>query len=278
VYFSKDPATANRWHWIAGANRGDIDVDAYGGSFGSSPSTPATQFFPVQSGYLDFTSDGLLNVENTTARALRYDLDGDGTLDDVDGDGTFSELADDFLSTPGNSAGWHFAGGATAGQSITFSFGTNISTESGTGADATTQYGGTTAGNNFPRFVNQNGFSAGDLQGVDIDDDGFVTGLFSNGQSVRLAQVALARFPNVNGLSRVGKNNFIETSTTGNPVIGSPNQQGFGAVRAGFLELSNTDLAEEFVRLILAQRSFQANTRTISTTNELLSQLVVLGQ
>jgi len=278
VYFAKHPTTDNLWHWIAGANRSDIDVAAYGGSFAAATATPATQFFPVQSGYLDFTTEGLLNVENTTANALRYDLDGDETVDDIDGDGTANELADDFLDTPGNAAGWHFAGGATAGQTISFSFGTNITTEGGTGADATTQYGGTTTGNNFPRFVNQNGFSAGDLQGVNIDDDGFVTGLFSNGQSVRLAQVALARFPNVNGLSRVGRNNFVETNTTGNPVIGSPNQQGFGQVRAGFLELSNTDLAEEFVRLILAQRSFQANTRTISTTNELLAQLVQLGQ
>ena len=61
-------------------------------------------------------------------------------------------------------------------------------------------------------------------------------------------------------------------------MLGSPNQSGFGAIRSGFLEQSNTDLAEEFVKLILSQRAFQANTRTISTTNDLLASLVNLGQ
>ena len=73
-------------------------------------------------------------------------------------------------------------------------------------------------------------------------------------------------------------NNWVETTSSGNPIIGSPNQAGFGGIRSGFLELSNTDLAAEFVKLILAQRAFQANTRTVSTTNELLANLVVLGQ
>jgi flagellar hook protein FlgE len=126
--------------------------------------------------------------------------------------------------------------------------------------------------------MNQNGFSAGSLQNVEIDEDGFVTGLFSNGVTQRLAQVALGNFPNIRGLKRIGDNNFIETNASGNPVIGSPNQSGFGAIRSGFLELSNVDLAGEFVKLILAQRAFQANTRTVSTTNELLANLVFLGQ
>ena len=116
------------------------------------------------------------------------------------------------------------------------------------------------------------------MSSIDIDENGFVTGAFSNGQTERLAQIALATFPNLTGLQRVGKNNFLETVSSGQPVAGSPNQSGLGAIRSGFLEQSNTDLAEEFVRLILAQRSFQANTRTISTTNELLANLVVLGQ
>jgi flagellar hook protein FlgE len=132
--------------------------------------------------------------------------------------------------------------------------------------------------NNFVRFMNQDGFSAGSLQTLQIDEDGFVTGLFSNGTTQRLAQIALANFPNAQGLTRVGDNNWAETTASGSRVVGSPNQGGFGAVRSGFLELSNVDLADEFVKLILAQRAFQANTRTVSTTNELLANLVVLGQ
>ena len=148
-----------------------------------------------------------------------------------------------------------------------------------TGVDKTTQFGGQAAsGNNFVRFMDQNGFSAGSLQNVEIDGDGFVTGQFSNGVTQRLAQIALGNFPNIRGLRRSGDNNFIETNASGNPVIGSPNQGAFGAIRSGFLELSNVDLAGEFVKLILAQRAFQANTRTVSTTSELLANLVVLGQ
>ena len=278
VYFYKNPAIANSWHWVAGANRGDIDVTAYGGSFAAAATTPADQFFPVQTGTLTFTSDGALDDESGTAIPLRYDLDGDGTVDDVDSDTNLNEFPDDFVATPGNAAGWHFAGGATAGQTIGFDFGDSITGDASTGTGGTTQYGGTGTANNFPRFLNQNGSTAGQLQSVEIDDDGFVTGLFSNGESIRLAQVALANFPNVNGLSRVGKNNFVETSASGSRITGSPNLQSFGQVRSGFLELSNTDLAEEFVKLILAQRSFQANTRTITTTSELLASLVVLGQ
>ena len=156
----------------------------------------------------------------------------------------------------------------------------NSLTEGGTGADRTTQFGGSTAAgvNNFVRFMNQDGFSAGSLQSVAIDESGFVTGSFSNGQVTRLAQVALATFPSVNGLARLGRNNYTETSASGNVIVGSPNQAAFGAIRSGFLEQSNSDLADQFVKLIIAQRAFQANTRTISTSSDLLSSLVGLGQ
>lgn len=283
LYFRKS-AVANQWFYFAGVNRADIDFTQFAGGsdFNGITNNPPTQFFPLQSGTLNFTSAGLLNNEVTTALQIPYDIDGNGVLDD-DVLAPVGFDAADVLETPANETvtpeGWHFSGGATAGQTLAFDFGLSIA-QGGTGSDRTTQFGGSSASgvNNFVRFMNQNGFSAGSLNSIDIDEDGFVTGLFSNGQTVRLAQVALANFPSVNGLSRVGKNNFIETLASGNPVIGSPNQSGFGAVRSGFLELSNTDLAEEFVRLILAQRAFQANTRTISTTNELLASLVVLGQ
>ena len=183
------------------------------------------------------------------------------------------------VATPANATGWAFAGGAASGQVITFDFGTTP-TEGGSGTDRTTQFGGATVSgaNNFIRFLTQDGFTAGTLSNIDIDENGFVTGAFSNGQTQKLAQVALATFANLSGLQRVGQNNFIESIASGQPINGSPNAAGLGAIRSGFLEQSNTDLAEEFVRLILSQRAFQANTRTISTANELLANLVVLGQ
>ena len=173
---------------------------------------------------------------------------------------------------------WSWGSGANP-STMTFDFGTSL-TEGGNGADRTTQFGGAAASgvNNFVRFMNQDGFSAGTLQALSIDEDGFVTGSFSNGQTTQLAQVALANFPAVNGLIRVGRNNYVESANSGNPVIGSPNQGGFGAIRSGFLEQSNTDLADQFVKMIIAQRAFQANTRTVATTNDLLASLVALGQ
>ena len=274
VYFRKDSAAANSWFWYAGVNRGDVDFSGFGAPYNTFTTATGqeTQFFPTQSGTLTFNSSGALTAETDTALSFDYDRDGNGTI-------SGAEIGAP-LATPGNTpTGWSFAGGASSGQLISFDFGTTVA-EGGTGTDKTTQYGGAAASgvNSFVRFLTQDGFTAGSLSSVDIDENGFVTGAFSNGQTDRLAQIALATFPNVSGLARVGKNNFIEATASGQPVVGSPNQSGLGAIRSGFLEQSNTDLAEEFVRLILSQRAFQANTRTISTTNELLANLVVLGQ
>lgn len=263
IHFRKDDTTANRWFWYAGVARSDLDMAAYGGAFAQGGASAQSQFIPVQSGTLDFATNGVLSLETTTALSLQYDQDGDGVLDGA------------AQATPQT---WNWADGASA-STMAFDFGTSV-TEGGTGADRTTQFGGSTASgvNNFVRFMNQDGFSAGSLQNVSIDESGFVTGSFSNGQVTRLAQVALAVFPSVNGLDRAGRNNYKETSASGNVIIGSPNQAGFGAVRSGFLEQSNADLADQFVDMIIAQRAFQANTRTISTSSDLLASLVALGQ
>ncbi len=258
IYFRNDPAT-NTWTWYAGTNRSELDMAAYGGAFAQG--TEPDQFVPVQSGTLTFNSSGLLVSEDNTAISLDYDQDGDGTLDGVS------------VATP---QAWAWDNGA-ATASIAFDFGTPF--PAGTGADLTTQFGGsnTSGVNNFVRFMNQNGFSQGTLQNISFNEDGFVTGNFSNGQTVRLAQVVLARFASNQGLSRVGRNNYVETADSGGAIIGGPNQSGLGSIRSGFLEQSNTDLAEQFVKLIISQRAFQANTRTISTSNDLLAQLVNLG-
>jgi flagellar hook protein FlgE len=263
VYFRKDDAAANSWFWYAGVNRGDVDFSGLPAPFNTftTASGQETQFLPLQSGTLTFNSSGALTTEDNTALSFDYDRDGDGSI-------SGAEIGAP-LATPGNATGWAFGGGAASGQLIAFDFGTTVS-EGGQGTDKTTQFGGAAASgvNSFVRFMTQNGFTAGSLTTIDIDENGFVTGAFSNGQTESLSQIALAKFPNLSGLQRVGKNNFIETTGSGQPVVGSPNQSGLGAIRSGFLEQSNTDLAEEFVRLILSQRAFQANTRTISTTGQ----------
>ncbi len=274
VYFRKNDAAANSWFYYAGMNREDVDFASLGAPFNTFTTVAGHEqdFFALESGTLTFDSQGALITESAAALSIDYDADGDGAISGAEAGAP--------IATPANGGtGWAFAGGAASGQVITFDFGTTP-TEGGSGTDRTTQFGGASVSgvNNFIRFLSQDGFAAGTLSSIDIDESGFITGAFSNGETQKLAQVGLANFANLNGLQRVGQNNFIESVASGQPVNGSPNTAGMGAIRSGFLEQSNTDLAEEFVRLILSQRAFQANTRTISTANELLANLVVLGQ
>ena len=135
-----------------------------------------------------------------------------------------------------------------------------------------TQYGSASAA----IFQSQNGSSSGALSSISVDQDGIITGLFTNGQTKKLAQVALADFENPSGLLKVGKNLFAESSQSGQPLIGKPRTSGKGSIASNSLELSNVDLAEEFVKLITYQRGFQANSRIISVTDDLLNELVNL--
>ena len=121
--------------------------------------------------------------------------------------------------------------------------------------------------------VSQDGFSPGKLSDVHIDTDGTVFGLASNGLQIALGQMAVATFRNVNGLSAVGGNYFQASLASGNPEVGTPLSGGRGALRSGQLEGSNVDLALEFTRLIIAQRGFSANARTITVTDRVLEEL-----
>jgi flagellar hook protein FlgE len=191
----------------------------------------------------------------------------------VQGSGTLGfDTSGNLTGTTGTSFALEFAGGAAAGQAITLGF-----TNAGV---ATTQFGGSAGANGASQTnsFGQDGFAAGTLQSINIDQQGYLTGSFSNGETTPLAQLALANFPNLEGLQSVGNTNLIETRESGQPLIGEPQAGGLGSIRASSLEQSNVDLATEFVRLIINQRAFQANTRTISTTNELLGDLVQLGR
>jgi len=122
----------------------------------------------------------------------------------------------------------------------------------------------------------QNGYGAGTIQSLIVDQAGTITGVFSNGQMIPLAQVALAVFSNQNGLSKQGDNTWAETLASGSGNVGAANQGGRGAVLGGNLELSNVDVAEEFTKLIIAQRGYQANSRVVTTSDELLQETLNL--
>lgn len=120
----------------------------------------------------------------------------------------------------------------------------------------------------------QNGFPPGSLAGFSIGADGVVTGLFTNGLTLTLGQIAMAIFPNPAGLQRGGANIWNFTDNSGLPVIGTPRSGGRGEISSGFLEQSNVDIGTEFTALIVTQRGFQANTKVITTVDEMLQDLL----
>lgn len=121
--------------------------------------------------------------------------------------------------------------------------------------------------------LEQDGFPAGTLQSFVIDSRGLITGSYSNGFNRPLGRVALAFFSNVAGLERGEGGLRMETSNSGQPRVGEPGTGPRGLLAPGSLEMSNVDLATEFSRMILAQRAFQANSRVITTMDELLQEL-----
>jgi len=204
--------------------------------------------------------------DTTTAPATPGDpvvVQGGGTL-------TFDSQGN-LTGATGTNVTYQFAGGAAPGQTVAFNFGPIAGVGTGT---PTTQFADSSAVNST--FTD--GFAPGTLQAISVDKDGIITGSFSNGESLPLAQIALATFPNVNGLNSVGNSNFLESRQSGQSLIGAPRSGQFGSIRASSIEQSNVDMAEQFVKLIISQRAFQANTRTVSVTNELLANVVQLGQ
>ncbi len=122
----------------------------------------------------------------------------------------------------------------------------------------------------------QNGYSSGTLDKISVDKQGKVVAQFTNGQTRALAQIVLSRFTNPDGLVNNGQNHFVETIESGAPVSGAPTVNGLGKILSGTVEQSNVDLGKEFVDMIVTQRAFQANSRAITTSDEMLQELVNL--
>jgi len=125
-------------------------------------------------------------------------------------------------------------------------------------------------------LIQQDGAASGALVGIAIDQQGIVTGRFSNGSSRTLYRVALAEFPSVEGLLPVGNTLFAQSSESGNALIGTPGTGGFGTVVSGGLELSTVDVTQEFVSLIASQRGFQVNSRIVTVADQLYEEVANL--
>jgi len=163
---------------------------------------------------------------------------------------------------------FNFNKGAAANQQIDFNFGESIS-EGGDGTDASTQYG---SGSALARHT-QDGSSAATLASLSFNDKGILTAVYDNGEARDIAQIAVAKFENNEGLFKVGKNLFKESRNSGQPAMGQPGDAGRGEVLSKSIELSNVDIANEFVSLMTAQRNFQANAKTIGTADQMLQEI-----
>jgi len=147
----------------------------------------------------------------------------------------------------------------------------NYLNTAGTASDGSvTGYAATSA----KRSHTQDGFASGTLQGVGVDETGIFTGLYSNGTMLPFAQVALADFASYSGLAKRGSNLYSESLASGQALIGTPNTSGLGTIAPSTLEMANVDLATEFVDMITTQRAFQANAKVITSSDELLAELI----
>ena len=139
-----------------------------------------------------------------------------------------------------------------------------------TEAISSTQY----ANRSSTIFYDQDGFGPGFLESINVDSEGVISGHYSNGRIIALAQVALARFNAPEVLGKEGGNLFRETTASGPPITGQPRTNGLGSIASNALEQSTVDLGTEFVKLITTQRAFQANSRLITTTDDMLNELL----
>lgn len=243
-YFTK--TAANTWTYNVIGSTKEVATANYN----SSNINASLGIVRLASGTLTFTASGALDTESVVTS---YNS---GTAGGTAGS-SVGQAQIDFV-------------GAIPAQAITFNFGTSVTTDGGSGVDLSTQYGSASG------LVQQtqNGFGAGALQTFSVETDGTINGRFSNGQVRPLAQLALARFADPEGLVRTGKNTFAESGTSGQPLVGPATSAGLGRILSNTLELSNVDLGQEFINMIAAQRGFEANSKVITTSDEILQDLV----
>ena len=160
--------------------------------------------------------------------------------------------------------------GATGGITLTPTDGAMVAQTIAPDFSTVTQISGSSSASP----TTQNGFGPGTLQSFGVDQTGAVTGIFNNGLTRILGQVALADFPNPEGLERGGGNAFRTTINSGLPSIGTALSSSLGKISTGYLEQSNVDLSTEFTNMIVTQRGFQANTKIVTTVDEMLNDVI----
>ncbi|MEA1893305.1 MAG: flagellar hook-basal body complex protein, partial [Campylobacterota bacterium] len=174
-------------------------------------------------------------------------------------DGSLSTYNPPNISFSGNN-------GSSPEQQVKLSFGTSNAFDGMTSFDSRSSTSG----------ISQDGYTGGDLVGIRIDQSGTLVGSFSNGRSFGLAQIGMAKFTNNEGLATEGGSVYIQTANSGDPIIGTAATAGRGFIQSSALEASNVDLSRALTQLIIIQRGFQANGKTITTSDQLLQTLIGL--
>jgi flagellar hook protein FlgE len=234
--------------------RGNLDA---GAAIGDSASTTISVYDSLgvrHSVKLTFTK----TAANDWAWAAAADASDAGTATASGGTVTLT-AGGLFQSATGSPLSMTFSNGATSPQNVPLDF------------TAMTGFSGASAATGAT-----DGFTSGTLVTFSIGSGGEITGVYSNGQTQKLGQIAMASFINPGGLLRNGQNLYTESSASGGAVVGTPGSGGRGTVTTGALEMSNVDLATQFTGMITAQRGFQANGRVITTSDEMLQELVNL--
>ncbi len=186
-------------------------------------------------------------------------FDASGNLSSIDGNPINNAAGDPIYPRPtATTSGINWANGAVAGQTVSLDM-------------QTTQY----ASPSVVVSQEQNGFGTGTLVKLSVDEFGNVVGNFSNGTPRMLMRIPLAKFTNPSALTKIGSNMYAQSTTSGVPVVGTVGS-GVGKIFTNALELSNVDMAQEFVKMITTQRGFSANSKTITTTDEMLSEVINL--
>ncbi len=275
----------NSWDWridpIASSQRFDVQTD------GNSPPSPIALPTPP-AGYEILPA----NVKVYSTTGVEYNSPADFTFDPGSGEITFTAnmpinsqikvgyfMSPDTATASENSGTFTFdnAGILNTNISATLNFavpGANavrIDLKLGGGVNGLTQFASTAS---TAVLRDQNGFTAGTLQNFSIDRFGLITGFFTNGTTSPLARIVLADFNNPSGLQRIGDNMYQESANSGGAVLGFALEGSQSQMTSGALEMSNVDLAQEFTNMIVAQRGFQANGKVVSTSDEILQELM----
>jgi len=248
-----------------------MNLDA-GAAVGATFSTPVTIYDSLGGTHvLSF------NFTKTAANTWSYSIDIPAADVGASGSpvslnsGTLSFNGSGQLTSPaGNVTGITITGLADGASNLTF----NWDLYDSNGSPIVTQVNSTSAASS----TQQDGYSSGTLVSFNIQGDGTIQGIFSNGQTLALGQIALATFANPQGLVRNGANEFLASLSSGAANIGAPNTGGRGSLSGGALEQSNVDIATEFAQLILAERGYQANSRVVTTIDRVIQDAINMQQ